>query len=439
MDDSAQFIVDQLADVNSDNVNQQYNGQSLLHLCFTDVARFQIQIETILDLGIDVNLLNEVGETALMTCPYPGKIFPLFLDCILEKTDINIVNASGWTLMHYACKFGNKNLITKILTTFGEDILHRKAKDGTSPVGLVSRVDILETILDCVKNFQFTFDDNGKSELRRFLELSRYDIAEVLLRKPVNPPSDMTEVIDIIIANENEKLFKILTQFYSTSVTYDNVRKAVQNGRVAFLRRLTEGENSSFISCESYEIFYDAVKSSSNSMEMFEFLQANISNSISWHEKKTSAKGENIAHFCCSYNKPKILDIVLLADPDVIIKPDNDGVYPLSCFITYNRPLFIQSSVQLSSAFCKLNEKSDLFPDLCKANSKCDLLSFCVAKHTESIEALKSLVEAAFPIFEDTIGRNIFHLIALHHKKCEALSLLLDSAEYKVHMLTSIN
>src|SRR5690554_576836 len=176
-----EYFKNNLYDINIKNTN----GKSLLHYAILGNA-FEV-VKELLKREIDVNLIDNEGETAFFDCARKAKI-ELAKLLIINHTNINLSNNKGETPLHLAAAKGDKTMIDLLI----ENEINLKAKTNNDlfPVHyavLASNIDIIKYLLN-ITNQSFLLLDNKGNTLLHFAAKTTNDLLiYFLLSEGLNP------------------------------------------------------------------------------------------------------------------------------------------------------------------------------------------------------------------------------------------------------------
>lgn len=155
------------------------------------------KVKELIDYGVDVNVQNEIGETALIIATYQDRRD--IVKCLIEAgTDVNIKNKGGYTSLMQA-SYHNNITILKQLIDAGADV-NSKNDDGRSAL-------------------YFAISENFKRDNYRIIKVlldngSEYNI------------SDLFESVNNFVSNGSREKLKIdFPEKYEEYLIYKDAKK----------------------------------------------------------------------------------------------------------------------------------------------------------------------------------------------------------------------
>lgn len=159
--------------------------KSLLHYAVLGSAMDVLQY--LIDQDINVNLLDQHGESALFDCARKGKVKIAKL-LISRFASVNIENRQGELPIHLAAQKGNLEMI-KLLIESGS-LLNKKTIEDKLPVHYAiqgGQTDIVSMILSMSKQSWFMKDTYGNTLLHHASKTSNVRLVEMLLNQNLDP------------------------------------------------------------------------------------------------------------------------------------------------------------------------------------------------------------------------------------------------------------
>ncbi len=159
--------------------------KSLLHYAVLGSAMDVIHY--LLDMDINVNLIDEHGETPLFDCARKGKLEIAKL-LLTKFANVNLENRIGELPIHLAAFKGNMDMI-KLLIESGS-FLNKKTQEDRLPVHYAiagGRVDVVPFLLKESKQSWFMKDTYGNSLLHHAAKTSNVQMLDLLLNQNLDP------------------------------------------------------------------------------------------------------------------------------------------------------------------------------------------------------------------------------------------------------------
>lgn len=171
---------------------------------------------------IDWDYQNSYGRTLLMvSMVYTERLYFLMEDKI-EKTNINLIDKNGLTLLIYCVLFcGVKDIFDQTLSR-NQNINHI-SNFGSTALYYACKVDIdykVEELLKAGAN-----PDIGKNGLYPILAVSSKEVLDLLIKYKVNPNvvDSHDDTVLMLMLAKNDDLAITLIEYYKTNVNYENV------------------------------------------------------------------------------------------------------------------------------------------------------------------------------------------------------------------------
>ena len=412
-------------------------GNTELHHFLGDPTKKNIQNGLSLlkkDPPCDVNIQNSLGQTPLMLGVTHRLNELELIQTILERTNFDLKDTLGNSILHYWCKYGMDKCITDVLNK--SNVL---AENNAGEVALhhVYNTSMLKRLFEWYKDNGYGSAEKGwpanksaKSELMTNLEdylvnpdklEGKRGVIEFLTNKDnVYPvPHDISLAIVTVIrkidSESSESLYNILYKLLqfgrveNSSVLEEAIKKDESRLFHIIVEHLSKEERQEF----SRDVLLVCLKPivKKNGQEFFESLKGFIDKDQLKNVK--DKLGNNVAHIICKSGNHKLLKD-LLRDEDVASQlfsaTNNANMYPLSCIKDKVEAEFLEFFTE----YFESSKKG--FENITLAKPTQDLLHYAIEKRMKYVV---KLLEAGFPVRSDVHKKTPLHKIARHYNKSQ--------------------
>lgn len=160
-------------------------GKSLLHYAVLGSALDVI--DYLLSQDMDVNMADQLGETALFDCARKGKL--LIAKKLLEKfAKIDIQNSRNETVLHLACHKGDEDMV-RLFVEKGAN-LHAKTTEDRLPIHyaiLAGQTHLIPYLMEVSKLSWLYADSNSNSFLHYAARTTNLAMIELFLEQQLDP------------------------------------------------------------------------------------------------------------------------------------------------------------------------------------------------------------------------------------------------------------
>ena len=399
------------------------------------------------DPPVDVNVQNTFGQTPMMVGILSQDLDDSqLIQTILQRTDFDLTDKLGNTLLHYFTKHGIATCIDDIL---GKCNVLAQNNKGEMALHHVKEVNIMECVLKwySVQGFNTeakNWPDNslGKSELLTNVEdylenpdklPGKKDVIESFCDPNTNypVPKDMSDVILRVMqdldSNSSDSmygvLFKIL-KFGVGSIGEQHIKEAIKSD-------IPKVFNWTVEHCEIDDIkgiIYSTdvllaclkPKPKENGNNFYKKLLGLIDSDQLIDIKDNH--GCNIAHYICKYGKQELLQDLIEKDRDVVAEllrsTDNTNLYPLALMPRDPDTKFLEIFREY------FNSPQKGFENITFASPTKDLLHFAIEKRKKYVWRL---LDVDFPPSTDVNQQTPLHKIVRYydHDQCSLLERVL--------------
>ncbi|MBN3490558.1 ankyrin repeat domain-containing protein [Acholeplasma equirhinis] len=160
-------------------------GKSLLHYAVLGSAHDVV--DYLLSQDMDVNITDQLGETALFDCARKGKL--LLAKKLIEKyARVDIENSRNETVLHLACHKGNLDMV-KLLMESGANPMAKTTEDRL-PIHyaiLAGHEHLIHYLMEVSKLSWFYLDDASNTFLHYAARTTNESLIDLFLNQNLDP------------------------------------------------------------------------------------------------------------------------------------------------------------------------------------------------------------------------------------------------------------
>ena len=172
-----------MKEVKPNNIGETLFSDAVLNCKFNYI---KLQLQT----GTNVNMCNNLGQTALMKCCFienSSQRQQMFKLLLCYGADINMVDKSGKTVLHYAALLGRcevVDIITRNTLSLDLNALDRNGKTPLLYAVMSGNVETCRSLVKCLKHYGLTVDKTDAAGITPFITartLGYTQIADILI------------------------------------------------------------------------------------------------------------------------------------------------------------------------------------------------------------------------------------------------------------------